>query len=68
MIHCGFGFSCHSPTQPTGWTTTSTVAPGVLCLSIHDGAAPSEMLCSLNALISQRFWWLTPFSSVQTCQ
>jgi hypothetical protein len=58
-IHWGFGFSCHSPTQPTGWTTITTVVPGALCLSSHEGAAPGEMLWSLKALSSQRFWWLT---------
>jgi hypothetical protein len=26
MIHCGRGFSCHSPIQPTGSTVTNTVA------------------------------------------
>jgi len=67
-IHCGFGFSCHSPTQSTGRTMTITWVPGLLSRSTQDDAAPFDMLSNLKSLSSQRSWWLTPFSSVQTCQ
>ena len=39
-IHCGAGFSCQSPTQPTGCTVKTTVPRLRACLSFHCGAAP----------------------------
>ena len=39
-IHCGAGFSCQSPTQPTGWTVTTTVEDCSGCLLFHCGSAP----------------------------
>jgi hypothetical protein len=68
IIHCGFGFSCHSPTQPTGRTMTIMWVPELLSRSIQDDSAPFDMLSNLKSLSSQRSWRLTPFSSVQTCQ
>ena len=39
-IHCGAGFSCHSPTQPTGWTVNTTVASERACALFHCADAP----------------------------
>ena len=49
-IHCGFGFSCHSPTQPTGRTMMIMWVPGLLSRSTHDGAAPLDILSSLKSV------------------
>jgi hypothetical protein len=68
MIHCGFGFSCQSPIQPTGSTVTKTVASSRVFCPIHCGAAGGEIDCRSNAVIAQRVWRLTPASSVQRCQ
>ncbi len=39
-IHCGAGFSCQSPTQPTGCTVNTVVLETVSCLLFHCGSAP----------------------------
>src|SRR6185437_10708414 len=66
-IHCGFGFSCHSPTQPTGSTLRFTVATPRCTSSCHCGAAPGIAFIVKRSRW-QRFWWLTPFASTHTCQ
>ena len=66
-IHCGAGFSCQSPTQPTGCTVTTTVEEWVSCLLFHCGSAPPTPFSS-NSVSAHCAWWLTPFSSVQRCQ
>ena len=67
-IHCGAGFSCQSPTQPTGCTVNTTVASPRACLSFHCGSAAPTLLAARRRVSAQRRWWLTPSASVQRCQ
>src|SRR5262249_23012138 len=44
-IHCGFGFSCHSPTQPAGSTVIITVTSALVLCPCHCGCAGALMDC-----------------------
>ena len=66
-IHCGAGFSCHSPIQPTGCTVNTGVADTVSCLLFHCGSAGPTPF-SRNSGRAHSVWWLTPSLSVQRCQ
>ncbi|WP_353890161.1 CxxxxCH/CxxCH domain-containing protein [uncultured Methylobacterium sp.] len=63
-IHCGFGFSCHSPTQPTGRTVKVTPAWLGSILSFHCGATPGPTPWNWNAVSANCAWRLTPSASV----
>jgi hypothetical protein len=66
-IHCGAGFSCQSPTQPTGCTVKTTVDSPRGCWLFHCGSASPTPL-KVEILEHALVWWLTPSSSVQRCQ
>ena len=63
-IHCGLGFSCHSPTQPTGSTVKVTPAVDGSMRSFHCGATPGPTPLSSNAASLNFSWRLTPSASV----
>ncbi|RYB03302.1 CxxxxCH/CxxCH domain-containing protein [Lichenibacterium ramalinae] len=63
-IHCGLGFSCHSPTQPTGRTVKVTPAWHGSILSFHCGATSGLTPLNAKAPSSNRSWRLTPSASV----
>src|ERR1700689_1697508 len=54
MIHCGFGFSCQSPIQPTGSTVMKTVAASLVLAPIHCGAACGAIAAFSNSVIVQQ--------------
>jgi hypothetical protein len=62
--HCGFGLSCHSPTQPTGRTVknTATTSPGIC--RIHIGAACPPTLFISNPSSAQFARPLVPFGAL----
>src|SRR5215213_5762808 len=64
VTHCGFGLSCHSPTQPLGSTANFTAAISPAQLRIHCGAAPCPRLSNTNPVITQRSRRLAPSNPV----
>ena len=63
-IHCGRGFSCQFPTQPTGSTVKVTPACVLSILLFHCGSTPAPMPCNSKRDKSKRCWRLMPSSSV----
>ena len=66
-IHCGAGFSCQSPTQPTGCTVNTVGRLAARLLLFHCGSAAPTPLSSNSGQLAA-CWWLTPSSSVHRCQ
>src|SRR5918993_225924 len=62
--HCGFGLSCHSPTQPFGSTLNFTASTSPGQSRIHCGAAPPPTLSKAKPVMVQRSRRLVPSGPV----